>query len=693
VAGGLAITNANGISGNPLIDASSLPCGDNTTTCRAIRDSDADGDICDDLQIGVNYLIDPGRPDWGDYQDIYLAAPPIGEYDCRQRVRICLSTGSTTGSNEPSCDAANQNLMPVIHGVGPWDTVRIKGTADGVNDPYPWEPNASGPDAMIWIGDLWNDEAGYVNVDWPWIWADDVHHSILTAYPWNRVMPIFCDGCSGEIGWKFKTLTDGISTTTAFYPTFVGINLKVNMDAYIQPGFTREVQPSFAAAFFQGNGISIAGTSNVGGLGFGRDLTPATLYFGSASNANIYGDTNAITFDGSYEILDGSRIEGGPLGAVESQDAQRVTLRGRLSSSATTKPTLNFATSSGAKGTVITFDGADVVGSQSLNMPVRFTGININANYPHRIIANGTFWNTYNGDNGGIFGCLNMTFTPSPRCIVNLAASRRMGKGPWFSAPPTKFDDTQQIFFDHPQKKYYTIRVPDGTSASGKCILNPLSATPTIGTCDATAYIDFKEDVFLTDSMIKLTEDSVASSSCMIALQESVDVGSTTFSNYGMMNSTCTADNTPHACCSGSGAGNCRSHGGWNEIHYGEAASSLRSISTDQQGETYNVINNGLIKAGERIRFQFQQLKRCNGGTRANWDCEVDGDCPSSTCGNITNSCGNTAEMQLTFSTIPVEPEPQCYDMVDNDSDGLVDFNESGPGWDTGCTSRLDNSE
>ena len=689
VAGGLTVTNGNGVGGNPTIDATTLPCRGNTDTCYTVTDADADGDICDDMQIAANTLINPDRGDWGTYTEVFVAAPPSGTYDCTQQVRFCLSTAATAGSTVPSCNAADQTGLPTIHGVGDWDAVKIVPLPDGVNDPYPWLPNDSGPDALIWFGDFYNDEAGYVNINWPTLWIDDARESLLSGRPWNGIMPIFCDGCQGNIGWKSRTVSDGDGLTGAAVSYFVGKNLTVNFDLW-RPG-TQETPASGGLANMIGEDVRVGGRNNMGALRFNRDDAGSTSLFPTKTNGNLWGDTDAITFVGSYEVLPGTTVLGtGLMGALEGIDIQRLIARGQFEASSSTKPTFTFGYNSGIKGGVFDFEGIDI-DSKSINMPIRFTGINVDP--PIRIKASGLYRNTAEHDNGGIFGCLNMTNTPV-KCVLNLVAASRYGKGQWISPPAARNDDTGLIFVEDPRKVRYVIHVPDGTAAAGKCILNPLTNNPTVGTCDATAEIAINEEIMLYESRLTLLEDSVASSSCLVAMQKTIAPGSSTWNNGPFVNLDCVGADNPHSCCTGAGAGNCRfGWGGHVELHYGEAASTLRSYSTDQKGEVYQVNSNGTAWAGDKIRFQFQQIKRCNGGSRANFDCVIDADCPSSTCGNIANSCGNTNEFLLEYTMAPREKEPQCYDGLDNDSDGLFDFNSTVGLGDAQCSGRMDNSE
>ena len=56
-------------------------------------------------------------------------------------------------------------------------------------------------------------------------------------------------------------------------------------------------------------------------------------------------------------------------------------------------------------------------------------------------------------------------------------------------------------------------------------------------------------------------------------------------------------------------------------------------MSSNNAGESYPVPSQVYISQGQHYRWIFKRLKYCAGGSRANWECTVDGDCLGGTCG------------------------------------------------------------
>ncbi|RIL07483.1 MAG: hypothetical protein DCC71_02885 [Proteobacteria bacterium] len=671
--------------------------------CERVLDANDDGDLADDLQTAANRLLDPNQAG-GLPAEVYFGAPPPGTYTLAHRVRFCLSTGTTAGSAEPTCDAVGQTGLPILRGVGDWALAKlVPGPPfDPENrPPYAWEPSASGPDAALWFGDLWNDQAGYVRVDWPGLYPDGWVMSFLDVVgAWNRIAPILCDGCEGRIGWRSTMSSDGDNTTVQAGAYFVGQNLRVSLDLVPPPGASLEASGDPAVATLIGDGMTVGGYVGTGALSFGRE---AQGLFGAAATGNTYGNAGGVVYVGTYEMEPGSVVDGGTLSGISAMDAAAVTYRGRITSQTTTKPTVQMNQNAGTKGGIHTFDGVDLHSPPSINPPIRVTaGSQFDRNYPIRVDLGGVFRNDVAADNGPLFSCLSQQPRPVA-CIVNIGRTRRDGKGPIVLSAPGgggggRYDDTAHVAVESPASVWRTAVIPAATAASGKCILNLLSGAPTVGTCDATAEVGFDAATVIGHTRLKLLADSVGGSSCLVAMQQTAyptGVGASTWHNGPISQAECIANDDPHPGCSAAGVGaGLRGQQGaaWLELHYGEAAAGRRQVSVDNAGESYFVNQTTRIWPGGKVRFQFQQVRKCAaGGNRPNWECASDSDCGTSTPCATVASCGDTNPFELVWQEFPDVPEPQCYDGLDNDGDGTADWATSGG--DAGCASRTDDDE
>lgn len=669
-------------AGDSLAQLGDSSCGILGSSCRVVTDSDVDGDICDDFQAASNILLDPSQSG-GIPPRIHFAAPPRGTYDCSQRVRICLSTATTSGTTVPACDDNGSGAMPEVVGLGDWGAVLIQASEL-------WEPNAEAPDAMIWIGDLWNDEQGIVKVNWPsLLWAQPGGQASSSFFnPFNRVLPVFCDGCTGVIGYKDRSPSDQNANAVLQGSAFVGRDLSVSVDVEANDNWGEY------AVRLLGDGIFIAGRTVHAPVLLGTHDAGLSPYFTAAKPYNSFGANSAVVFRGSYEFAPSFSIRDNSAGAatLSISDQAFARVRGLINSGSSSKPTvlIRASVSNGLSygfGTYV-FEGDVRASPTGINPAIRLDADSGWDGIPGRLILEGHFDNETTTDNGGVSSCFAGLGKPS--CFVAVSGATRSGKQQWQSSSltATRFEDTQPGVVRTVNQSIHEIAVA-GTTVLGECILDPLGSGPSIGTCDATAQIAVAKPTLLGLLELELLDDAGAND-CEVVLQQTIHPGLATWSDGAIAAADCTANDAPHPCCSGSGSGNCKGNPiSWLELEYGETG-GLFGQESDQLGEADVVSSQTFLMPGQSYRWKIAERKQCLGGARAGRQCDANGDCPSSTCATV-GTCTDLNRVRLRWQEYPAIPEPECYDGIDNDSDGTVDWATSGG--DADCATRVDDDE
>lgn len=661
--------------------------------CLPIYDAYNDGKICDEVQAAANTLLDPTQPG-GLPADVYLAmVPSKTQFECDRRVRICKSEQKTAADAEPTCDSANHDGFPTIHGIGNWNSVRVTPAPNAGEAPYPWLPNDSGPDAMLWIGDLWNDEAGYVAVDFPPIWWDSVYSDWASNGQWNRVPALICDGCTGRIGWKDRTPdnSDG-DTSVAGATTFVGVALEVTLD--VNPDST-ETLTAEESVYLLGDEITLRGQMHDSLLTFGRHSNGGTGYWGVVQPGITYGDTDAIRFRGQY-VVDSSFYATAV--TLTASDAETTDLAGKFREPHNSiKPVVNWQTSVGMPGVVANLQALDVFSSSTTNPALRYQ--EMTGNVPDRSrppvfnMIGGTYYNTAAADLGAAFSCGAGAYPPNAGCVFNVIGARRFGKQQIAGGGATgKWTYPLPGVIRKPDTKRNQL-VVSGSAADGKCILNPLGA-PSIATCDTTANLYVPTASLLGELRTTLLANAAAASTCQVVLEQETHPGSGVFLQGTVGAVDCLAANSPHPSCTGAGTGGPFKAAGytWVEPHIGETASPVYGIRTTVAGDTSFVPTQIYLNPAMAYRWSFKTVRYCAGGSNVNKECLADSNCPSSTCAAAANACGTVNATELSWTVTPADREPQCYDGIDNDGDSKVDFGTSLE-LDPQCADRLDDSE
>lgn len=690
--------------------ASLCPAGD--TACKQI----AATNICASLQTAFNQLLDPNQVG-GLPKVATIAAPPAGTYDCDQRVRYCLSTGTTAGANAPACDDTT-TAYPELRGVGEWDRVEIKGdwTADAgtnVYTPVYWQPSASGPDAIIWIGDLYATEntSRLVKVDFPsGLWVETGGGGPRSS-AWERHAPLFCDGCTGRIGYRSRSAAFGAMFQMHQFPIFVGRDLGVRLDIRtpVWTGEGTSQAPTVIGDRMVVSGVHRQETTDAGSqLRFGQATAGAESMFVAAGDPQAYGDTGAIVFDGIYETTpDFVGANGVALPGVQS-----ATLRGefgrRGAAGGTNKPWVDASAYATARTSHITLDGLFHSDAQ-FNANVRFTGGATTFAEQARKHARLTVgpsavfdmrnWAATNIGHAPIH-CHQSAYGIPCDIEISRAASR-IGRHQWAQWGYSKryWPQYGGPHVLHPLAETRTV-VVSGTAVSGNCVKGMNGGSASIGACAAGDEIRVTEPTIINYQRLDLLEARPASSQCLVAVEQTVHPGDDTWVNGPTEPADCTAANAPHTGCTGAGAGTLRLWGfSWRKLEYGRAASA--AVYQKRTTEAYDFDEQAgsvVLQPGQAWRVRVQPMKTCSGGSAGttdtlDWQCATNADCLSTgtpgtrTC-NTVGTCGDLGLSRISVQTFPAMPEPACFDGVDNDGDGLVDYPQ-----DTQCASYDDVDE
>lgn len=712
---GLSWVNDSDMDGGGGGASTGCPAGD--TSCVEVATTP---DICAGLQTAFNELLDPNQVG-GIPAEVTVVAPAPGTYDCDQRVRFCLSTGTTPGASAPACDDTS-TAYPRLRGVGDWSSVEIVGNwtvglGTNVHTPGYWQPSASGPDAMIWIGDLYATEnlARLVSVDWPGLWVETGGSGNLSV-EWNRNAPLLCDGCTGRIGYKSRSAGYGVFLQGHGFGVFVGRSLDVALDIETPPWAVESVS---VAPQVIGDGITVSGrdfrasSDAASAFHFGRASTASGALFYD-TDGHVYGDTDAIQFHGTYSTTP-DFVAGNGIGA---RTFASLHLRGEVgrrgASGGTNKPWVDISDPRAGQPPRITVDALVHQEASNLNASIRYAGTTATtfaeeaASRP-RFVLGSAFFDMYNlgAANHGHGPIHCHTARAGIPCEIELTlGAARTKRHQWvqpfyYGGNGRTWPQFRGQRVIHPQETTRVVTV-SGTTVSGECVKGLNGGAASIGACASGDEVVVTEPTVINYQRLDLLEARPASSQCLVAVEQTVHPGVATWVHGPTAPVDCTAADTPHTGCTGSGAGaSLRNYGfAWAKLEYGRAATaSMYQKRTTEPYDFDEVAGSSVLYPGQAWRVVVKDFKTCSGGSAGlvdtlDWQCSINSDClsPTGSAGsrtcNTVGTCGDLGLSRITVSTFPALPEPQCFNGIDDDADGLVDYPQ-----DTGCSNYDDAAE
>jgi hypothetical protein len=688
------------------------PAGD--TSCVEVATTP---DICAGLQTAFNELLDPNQVG-GIPAEVTVVAPAPGTYDCDQRVRVCLSSTTTSGANAPACNDTT-TAYPEVHFAGEWDRVRIDGawTADpgtNVHTPAYWQPSTTGPDAMIWIGDLHATEnvSRLVPVRGPKLWVES-GGSGYVASAWRRNIPLFCDGCTGWIGYKSRSPDLGASLRQHQFAVLVGRRLAVDLDVQT-PVWSFQGTSQHLAVI--GDRITVSGThhqttTDAGSamhFGYGG-VASESVFYKVGGDHQAYGATGAVAFAGHYETTaDFVGANGVNLANVTS-----AVLRGefgrRGAAGGTNKPWVDgqWLATRQPHIELLGLFHADPAG---LNANVRLAGTDATTVAQQvlsrpRLVVGGRFdMSNFAATLGGQAPIHCHTTQGNIPCEIELllSAARIGSRYQWVH--PSYFRQHPQFGGQrvlHPARTVRTVTV-SGTGVSGNCVKGLNGGATSIGACAAEDAVTVTEPTVINYQRLDLLEARPGSSQCILAVEQTVHPGVATWVNGPTEARDCTAADTPHTGCTGAGAGaSLRAYSfAHRKLEYGRAATA--SVYQRRTTEIYDydeTAGSAVLHPGQSWRVVAKPFRTCSGGSAGlidtlGWQCAINADCvsPNGSAGsrtcNTVGTCGDLGLSRITVETFPALKDAQCWDGIDNDADGLVDYPQ-----DAGCANYDDDAE